>query len=288
MTAFGRSKVDDGRYEVCLEMASVNKRHLDISVRLPGGYQEADELVRRELSSKVLRGQVVVTITIKPIAAELSIPHINWSWLDGRMKALQAICTKYDCGYSHEEACLDLWSRDECFCRESEAISPELETLIKRALESAYEQFDAKRRQEGEFLVEDLRRRATVLRDAILTISEGSQGQVDQIKVRLQELLARHVPSLSLDDRVLREVVLYADKADISEEISRIVHHLNHLEDVLSQEGTCGKLLEFILQELLREFNTLGAKTALATVSTAVVVAKTELEKMREQVQNVE
>ena len=119
-------------------------------------------------------------------------------------------------------------------------------------------------------------------------IAEKTVGTVEHIQQRLTEVLKKHVPTMLSDDRVLREVVLYADKADVSEELARIDHHLDHIAKVIEQPAAAGKLLEFILQELLREFNTLGAKTTVSDVSTIVVLAKTELEKMREQVQNAE
>ena len=288
MTAFGRAKVDDGRYEVSLEMASVNKRHLEVSIRLPSGFQEVDGPLRREVSSRVSRGQVTVSVMIRPIVSELCVPKINWAWVEGRMVALKAICEEYESPFPRDKACLEVWDHAESYCGEPEVVSPELEELVKKAFYNAYESFDEKRRAEGAFLAADLRARVETLCQTLAMISEASKGQVDLIKVRLQDLVAKHVPSLATDDRVLREVVLYADKADCSEEIARIDHHLNHLKEAFTHEGPQGKLLEFILQELLREFNTLGAKTIVKTVSTATVLAKTELEKMREQVQNVE
>jgi uncharacterized protein (TIGR00255 family) len=288
MTAFGRAKVSNGRYEVVLDIVSVNKRHLEINLRMPFGYQEAEAMLRRELFQKVMRGQITLTVSIRPIAAEITAAAINWPWVEGQMEALSKICSKYGCQNPHERACFELWKQEECFCKESIELTSEIETLLKDGLSKAFTQFDSKRRAEGQFLALDLRTRGEVLKEALCLITESTKGHVERIKDHLQELLTQYVPTLSSEDRVLREIVLYADKSDVSEEIARIRHHMDHFSEVLQQEESCGKLLEFILQELLREFNTLGAKTSLTNVSTAVVLAKTELEKMREQVQNVE
>jgi uncharacterized protein (TIGR00255 family) len=288
MTGFGRAKVDNGCHEAIVEISSVNKRHLDISFRLPREYQQVEGSLRRELSAKLCRGQVNVGVTIRPLEASAAIHPINWPKIEGQLEMLRQISERLGCPIPTERATLELWREQMGAEGEREEGIPEIEALILKGVQESFVIFDSKRLSEGVFLADDIRKRATILREMKEQIAQKLVGQVDQIRQRLTELLEKNVPSLASDDRVLREVVLYADKADVSEELSRIDHHLNHVEKVLQEDTAAGKLLEFILQELLREFNTLGAKTSLSEVSTIVVLAKTELEKMREQVQNVE
>ena len=288
MTGFGRAKVDNGRMEVIVEISSVNKRHLDLSFRLPRGYQQLEGALRRELSAKLFRGQVNIGISVRPLDAATASLLLDWPKIDGQLEMLRQIAEHLQCPVPTERAAFELWrarleeegEREECL--------PETEGLILKGVQEAVALFDSRRMAEGAFLADDLRKRFLLLRQMKGEIAHKMEGCVDLIRVRLTELLEKHVPSLASDDRVLREVVLYADKADVSEELARIDHHLDHVEKVFDDKAPAGKLLEFILQELLREFNTLGAKTSVSDVSTTVVLAKTELEKMREQVQNVE
>ncbi len=288
MTGFGRAKVENGQYEVAVEISSVNKRHLDISFRLPREYQQVEGTLRRALATKLFRGQVTIGIAVQPIAATACIPTIDWVKIDSHVHALQQICNRLSCSVSTERAAFELWRGLLGEGGQRVEALPEVEELILKGVQTAFAVFDSRRADEGLFLADDLRKRLAILRTMKADIANAMVGHVEQIRQRLTDLVEKYVPSLASDDRVLREIVLYADKADVSEELARIDHHLDHMKKVLQESSPAGKLLEFILQELLREFNTLGAKTTVSAVSTVVVLAKTELEKMREQVQNVE
>jgi uncharacterized protein (TIGR00255 family) len=288
MTGFGRAKVGNGRYEVIVEISSVNKRYLEISFRLPREYQQLEGSLRRELSAKLFRGQVSVGISVQPLEASAAIPPINWPKIEGQLEVLRQISGRLGISVPTEQAVFEIWRVQLELEGEREEIIPEIEALILRGVQDAFILFDSRRFSEGVFLADDLYKRAALLREMKDQIAQKMVGHVDLIRQRLTELVEKNVPSLASDDRVFREVVLYADKADVSEELSRIDHHLSHVEKVLQEPAAAGKLLEFIFQELLREFNTLGAKTSISDVSTIVLLAKTELEKMREQVQNVE
>lgn len=288
MTGYGRAKATNKRYEVAAEISSVNKRYIDFSIRLPHGYQQVEATLRKELSSKIFRGQVNVAITVHPLDPSLAIPPINWPKIEGELSLLRQISERVGCQFSAERAAFELWQQQMENEKGEEEIDPETEGLITKALLNAFAFFDERRLSEGVFLRNDLQERAKTLQGLKVDIEQKVSGQVESIRQRLSALLEKHVPSLASDDRVLREVVLYADKADVSEELARIGHHLDHVDKTLNAPAPAGKLLEFVLQELLREFNTLGAKAVQSEVSTAVVLAKTELEKMREMVQNVE
>jgi uncharacterized protein (TIGR00255 family) len=286
MTGFGRAVESDGRYEVTVEISSVNKRHLDLTIRLPRGYQQAELAIRQSLAAHLHRGQVTLSVSIRTLAPSVQVPTVDISQLKEQLSSLRAMAEAVGAPVPLEKALFELWRR-QLEETEVEAL-PEVGALIARATEKAVTDLDRRREDEGKALAKDIQKRLGVLRDLKQKIAEKSVGHVDRIRQRLTELVAKYVPTLASDDRVLREVVLYADKADVSEELARIDHHVEQANKAFATDGPKGKLLEFVLQELLREFNTLGAKTDDAEVSTAVVIAKTELEKMREQVQNVE
>ena len=286
MTGFGRAVESDGRHEVTVEISSVNKRHLDVTLRLPKGYQQAELGIRQTLAAHLHRGQVTVSASIRTLVPSHQVSEVDVAQLKEQLASLSAMAEAVGAPVPIERALFELWRRR---LEETEVESvPEIGALIVRATEKAVADLDVRRGEEGVALAKDIQKRLGVLRDLKQKIAEKSVGHVDRIRQRLTELVAQYVPSLASDDRILREVVLYTDKSDVSEELARIDHHVDQANKAFATEGSIGKLLEFVLQELLREFNTLGAKTDDAEVSTAVVIAKTELEKMREQVQNVE
>lgn len=287
MTAFGRSKKNDGRYQVAIEISSVNRRHAEIVIKLPLGYQELEPLVRKELASRVGRGQVTVSAHIEPMNLEALVPPPNWQRIEAQATVAQEIGKRLGVTIRMEKVAIELWK--ESLTHEGVRECADVASLLLAAFNDAFSEFDSKKKEEGSSLTKDITARLLQLRTFTKKIAEQSKGQVEVIRGKIIALLQGVVSeALIMDERVMREVVLQADKADISEELTRIQHHLNHFEKSLEETQPLGKLLEFILQELLREFNTLGAKSALPEVSTLVVLAKTELEKVREQTQNVE
>jgi uncharacterized protein (TIGR00255 family) len=288
MTAYGRARLDNTRYEVTVELSSVNKRHLDIVCRLPREYQYFEVALRRELSKNISRGQVTVSVFVRPLEKGVAVPLLNWPWIDGQKDVLLQVAERVGCNIPLENLCMELWRHDSCFL-ENKELSAEVEGLILKAVAEAFTSFDEHRKEEGRFLQKEFEEKISLLRQARASISRETENHAEQIRKRLIDLVGKHVSeALVHDDRFHREVVLQADRADVSEELSRIEHHLDHAQRVCADNKPAGKVLEFVLQELLREFNTLGSKTMHAEVSTAVIMAKTELEKMREQVQNVE
>jgi uncharacterized protein (TIGR00255 family) len=285
MTGFGRAVERDGRYEAAVEITSVNKRHLDVVVKLPRGCAQDEAAVRQTIASKFHRGQITVAVSIRACASSAKA-SFDADLLNAQVASLRTMAEAIGAQAPVEEALLELWRRqldEDCV-----EISPEVEGLIVRAVARAADELDMKRADEGKALVTDIKGRLKTLEALKNRIAERAVGHVERIRQRLVDIVSRYVPTMASDDRVLREVVLYADKADVSEELARISHHIEQMGKALAEKGPIGKMVEFMLQELLREFNTLGAKTDDAEVSTAVVVAKTELEKMREQIQNVE
>ena len=287
MTAYGRAKAQNDSHEISVEISSVNKRNLDVQVRLPKELQSEETLVRKEVGAHVVRGHITVQVSWNCLTFVKTAPPINWAWVDGQKEVVSQIAEKLEIQAPLDKLCLALWNDSRAYLDTKEELIARVGPVLVQALHKALGSFDEHREREGKVLKEDFSKRISFLYEAREKIGSLSEKASEHVRDRLKGLLAEHVPGLAEDDRFYREVVLFADKADVSEELVRIDHHLHDLKKAI-EEKTSGKLIEFLLQELLREFGTLGAKTPHAEVSTAVVLAKTEISKMREQVANVE
>jgi len=288
MTAYGRAYAQDSSNEICVEISSVNKRNLDVHVRLPKELQSEETSIRKEVGSRLVRGHVTVQITWNSLAS-LKLSHpVNWAWVDAQREVASQIAERFGIEVPLEKLCLSLVADSRSYLDTKDEIVAGMRPLLLEALHAAINSFDLHREREGSALKEDFLKRVSLLALARQNIGALSEKSSEYVRDRLKALLVEHVPELTTDDRLYREVVLLSDKADVSEELVRIDHHLKDLADAIQSTESSGKLIEFILQELLREFSTLGAKTPYSDVSRAVVRAKTEIAKMKEQVANVE
>lgn len=287
MTAFGAAKKQDDKFQISVEISSVNRRHAELVVKLPPGYQELEQIIRKELLEKIGRGQVTVSIDITMCDLAEIKSTINWPWINAQASIIHEIGEHLGATVKPDRIALELWKLSLLHSQEKDCTG--VTSLLLQVLQEAYLAFDAQKKADGASLEKDFTARISILRAYAQKITALTSSQVEEIRKKITSLLKEVVSEpFTSDERVMREVVLQADKADVSEELVRIEHHLQHFDKVILEKKPCGKLLEFILQELLREFNTLGSKTVLSEVSTLVVLGKTELEKIREQVQNVE
>ncbi len=290
MTGYGRSSltVPAGRLEV--EIQGVNRRHLEMSLSLPKQFLPFEGSIRKWVAELVARGQINLSLLWKPhgkdgvqIDVDLGLAR---ALKEGWEKVAKELGVK-------GEVTLEMLSQEDILIPEKkvgESIEKELQTCVERALEL----FDEAKRAEGRALGKDFVSRISLLGKLIAKIEGHAQDAVrktrEKLSQRLNDLFSTHVEN---EEKVLKEVALFAEKIDITEEIVRFKSHLQTFDDVLKKpllgvESAKGKRLEFLLQELHREMNTIGSKSADTVVSQTVVDAKCELEKMRESVQNIE
>lgn len=260
-----------------------NKKSLDLVVKLPSIISEFEPVLRKLVSSAFLRGAVTVSVRVEERVGFESTS------VQKRFDCIKKAVDQCHLKVSDSDLLHALFCSSELFSSQNEfdkeILLQHVEVVVKKAIQMAEEA----RRQEGLFLQKDFLERKKTLENILVQIESLTKNVVGQQVERLQSLLSKYIQEpISTDERLLKEVVLFADKVDISEEVSRLKHHFVHLQTVLTEEGPIGKKIDFLFQELLREFSTLGAKTSQAEVSFLVVQAKTELDKMREQVQNVE
>lgn len=292
MTAYGRANLPWGGGDLVAEIQSVNRRFLEVNCQFPTEWSAFEYEVRQQLAKKIKRGALTVRLSCSFQGQAASFAQIHafaekWNSLSKELGGTDL----------EPNFLLTLYAQQECSPALSrhipalDAVRPELTTLIEEALE----RFIAMRSTEGKALAEDIGARI----EAITNYLEVIQGRTSVAPERYRQKLQDKLKELALlsspeqEERLVREVALYSERIDTAEEITRAHSHLKQMKELLAatpaQDGhSAGNLFNFLLQELQREFNTLGSKSADAETSQLVVLCKAEIERIREQVQNVE
>ena len=288
MTGFGASRVPLNGATLCVEMGGVNRKQTEIAVSLPRAWAELETRVRDLVAHAISRGRLNITITLQSGAHAPGAIAINPSKLDSLTARLRELEEKLG---RPVEPTLDALVRLGIIAEESESDIPcdaawqALEPALKEALQA----FLTLRAQEGENLRRDLLNRLATLREYRERIVSQAQGVTARHREALMKRLQESgLPLPADDERLIKEIALFADKCDISEEVTRLQSHLNQFARICDQQEAIGRTLDFLCQEIFRELNTTGSKANDAGLAQLVVSAKTELEKIREQVQNVE
>ena len=288
MTGYGRGyRLEDGiGYEV--EMRSVNNRFLDITVRLPAGWVSLEERIKRVIQSMVRRGRVDVFVQLRTEQSSRRKVTVDWSVAESVVRAAREMKEHFALDGSLSVS--DLFHVPEVISIEEAPLDPEsCSAPLLEAVREAGSNLVEMREKEGAALAEDLVSRAEVLGKRLMEIRVRAPRVVDDYRRRLEARLKEWMEGASLDEsRLMMEAALYAEKADIDEELTRLESHLNQLRQLLSSDEPVGRRLDVLLQEMNREINTIGSKANDGQISLWVVDCKSELEKMREQVQNIE
>ncbi len=289
MTAFARAETKEETLMVSIEMRAYNSRHLDLVLRVPQPYNMLENKVKTIISNWVTRGRLEASIQIHDTSNEAYAFEANLPRAKAYHRALKQLKSSFNIA---GDISLDLLAgAGEIIIagemdKNPDKVWPAIEACLLRALED----LDAMRRQEGQYLADDLIQRINYIKQCILNIEQESSDLVSYYQERLKtriEALTKGLVELD-PDRIAQEAALLADKVDISEEIVRACSHIEQFLSIVDSDEPAGRKLNFLLQELNREVNTIGAKTGKALVSHLVVDIKTELEKIREQVQNIE
>jgi len=290
MTGFGAAPLPAGPVEASLEIRSVNGRHLKLNLRLPSGFEGAEEPLRTLLASRLRRGSVDVALRIEGASGAGSALEIDEERVRAVLDAWRAISERFSVP---GEIDLALLSRAERILVERAPRPAELvtATALESAAEAALDQLIGMREAEGARIAEDFRARIDALARRLDAVEELSPRRLGRERDRLRAAVAELTADIELDDdRLAREIALLADKWDLGEEIVRARAHLEAFEGLLEAPGdeAVGKRLGFLGQELLREINTIGSKANDAAIQHEVVEMKNEVETLREQIENVE
>jgi uncharacterized protein (TIGR00255 family) len=288
MTGYAEAAVCRGDIAITVELRSVNSRFLDLSLKMPYGGAELEERARALITRRIERGRVEAKVRIDQPAAAGAAFEIDLPRARAAAEALQRLNAELGLG---SPPSLELVVGVGGVLKPA-ASEPEAELLwplLEEALEQALDGLEAMRRQEGGHIAADLTRRLEAVRSALEAIRQEAAGLLPLAQERLKERLAALTQGVvELDPaRIAQEAAFLADRSDISEEIVRAESHLNQFHAIMAAPEPAGRRLNFLLQELNREFNTMGSKIGSAAAAHRVVEVKSELEKIREQVQNI-
>jgi len=291
MTGFGRSEITEGERKYIVELKSVNNRYLDINIKMPKKFNAFESAIRSELKSYMKRGKVDVYISYE-----------DFSQSESKVKYNKAIAQEYynflkemsdDFGLDNDVRISVLSRFPEVFTMEEEELDEEeVWSGIKKALDLAGAQFLESRKREGEFLSKDLTEKLSGMLENVEFITERSPQIIEEYKGKLREKIQDLLEDKQIDEnRLAMEVTLYADKVCVDEELTRLRSHIEATRDALKvgdDKDGIGRKLDFLAQEMNREANTILSKSTDLKISDRGIALKTDIEKVREQIQNIE
>ena len=291
MTGFGRSEITEGERKYIVELKSVNNRYLDINIKMPKKFNAFESAIRSELKSYMKRGKVDVYISYE-----------DFSQSESKVKYNKAIAQEYynflkemsdDFGLDNDVRISVLSRFPEVFTMEEEELDEEeVWSGIKKALDLAGAQFLESRKREGEFLSKDLTEKLSGMLENVEFITERSPQIIEEYKGKLREKIKDLLEDKQIDEnRLAMEVTLYADKVCVDEELTRLRSHIEATREALKvgdDKDGIGRKLDFLAQEMNREANTILSKSTDLKISDRGIALKTDIEKVREQIQNIE
>ena len=288
MTGYGRSVETRNGREFTVEVRSVNNRYLDCAVRLPRLVAFGEDAVKQAVKNTISRGKVDVFVSVRSEGGEQGTVTLNTALAEGYLAAMRQMAETF--GLENDVKVSDLSRLPEVFTVDKpevdeEALLADLMAVANEALAG----YDAMRTTEGAALDHDLRSRGARILELVGQVEKQSPKTVSDYRARLEAKLREVLANTAIDEsRILTEAAIFADKVAVDEETVRLRSHLNQMNTMLDNGGAVGRKLDFLLQEMNREANTIGSKCTDVAVARIVVDIKAELEKIREQVQNVE
>ncbi|AKF94446.1 YicC/YloC family endoribonuclease [Brevibacillus laterosporus] len=289
MTGYGRKEIERGSMRLTVEMRAVNHRFCEIIVRLPKIWTMYEERVKKRIATKVRRGRVDVTVSLEAVRDESSEVQVDWNTAQFYVAAANQLVERF--GLPETLHVKDLMRMPGVLIEASvpELSDEEVEQLLDEATDAALAELYVMKSTEGNLLQLDLIRRLEYIKSTTYTLQDIAPEVREQYRNRLKNRLDEIMEDHMLDEsKIFQEVALFAEKADISEEITRLLSHCEQFLEQIHSSEIIGRKLDFLLQEMNREANTIASKANHLQIQRLAVEVKTELEKMREQVQNVE
>ena len=288
MTGYGRAAATVNGREFTVELRSVNNRYLDCNVKLPRALSFAEEAVKQAVKNAISRGKVDVFITMRSENSDDTKITLNTAVLEGYLAAMTKMAESYavsnDISVSLLSKMPDVFSVEKPEVDEQQLLA-DLMQVVGQALAG----YDAMRTTEGKALEHDLRSRGAAIEEMVSQVEAGNGQTVADYRARLEAKLKEVLASTTIDEsRILTEAAIFADKVAVDEETVRLRSHLQQMYTMLTGGGAVGRKLDFLLQEMNRETNTIGSKCTDVRLARIVVDMKAELEKIREQTQNIE
>lgn len=288
MTGFGRSKTVEDGYEILVEIKSVNHRYFEYSSRIARPFQFLDEKVKQLCKQSIARGKVEVGVSISDNSENSVTLELNEAYANAYIAALKKLSEKYK--LKNDLKLSSVVNNSELFTvKKSETDEERLTGLVCRTVTDAIDSFNAMRAAEGEKLATDVTERAGYILERVAEVEKRSPETVKEYRERLENKIKELLGDTNVDEqRLLTETAIFADKIAVAEETVRLRSHISALLSLFDTGGDIGKKLDFIVQEMNRETNTIGSKAQDIEIGKIVVDIKSEIEKIREQIQNIE
>lgn len=288
MTGFGRACKEIDGYMITVEIKSVNHRYFEFSCRCPRQYGFIDDKIKSFINSKVARGKIECFVGIEALNTESADVVVNNTLASAYVKALKELSDNYGLKEDFGASTVARFP-DVLIVRKSEEDENKIWQLVKTVADEAVEKFIEMRKVEGKRMYDDVYSRSQFILDTVSFIEERSPQTVKEYNDKLVERVHELLGDVSLDEsRLLQEVAIYADKVAVAEETVRLRSHISQLRDFISSDEAVGRKLDFLIQEINRETNTIGSKCNDVEIARKVVDVKAEIEKIREQIQNIE
>ncbi len=288
MTGFGRAKQEINGLDITVEIKSVNHRYFEFSARIPKVYNFLEEKIKSALSSNISRGKVEVSVLVDDNTENATVVEINREYANAYISALKKLSKEYK--IKNDIKASSFAGNSDIFKVKRQVLDDEVvEQSVLTVLKTAVDNFIEMRTVEGERLVDDVKSRTAFILEKVEFIEKRSPETVKAYKERIEQKVKELLEDTTIDEqRILTEVAIFADKVAVAEETVRLRSHIKQFEDLLDSDAAVGRKLDFIVQEMNRETNTIGSKAQDIEIAHTVVDIKSEIEKIREQIQNME
>ena len=288
MTGYGSAKGMAEGLEISVELKSVNNRYLDVSVRMPRGFLFAEERLKAAVQAHISRGKVDVFVSINSAAAGDMAVKVNEPLLKGYIEAIEHISKEY--GLANDLTALSASRFADVLSVEKKELDAEaISEGIIRVAEEALSDFDVMRLREGEKLREDVLSRVETIGTLVAAVEEKAPETVAEYRRRLYQKMEEVLGTAGIEEgRILAEAAVFADHVAVDEETVRLRSHMDQLRAMMNGASPIGRKTDFLIQEFNREANTIGSKCQNTEIAYTVVDIKAEIEKIREQIQNIE
>lgn len=288
MTGFGRGKVCDVDFNITVEIKSVNHKYFEYSTRMPRSFQFADDALKTLCQQKIARGKVELSVQFEDLSSNSIELSVNTAYADAYIAALHKFAKDYK--LKDDIKASSIVGNSEIFTIKKRDFDEEkIKSMLIAATTEALDNFVAARALEGQRLVDDVKSRANYILNQVDFIEERSPQTVKEYREKIEARMRELIGDVQIDEaRLITETAIFADKIAVAEETVRLRSHIASLCSMLDEGGVIGRKLDFFVQEMNRETNTIGSKCQDMEITKVVVDIKSEIEKIREQIQNIE
>ncbi len=288
MTGFGRAVKELDGYVITVELKSVNHRYFEFSSRIPRQYGFLDDKIKSYINSKVSRGKVECFVGIEALNTDAAEVVVNNTLASAYVKALKEIEETYDLKCDYGASTVSRYP-DVLVVKKAEEDEEKIWSYVKETADEAIDKFIEMRKAEGEKMFCDIDSRADIILSNVEYVEKRSPETVKEYNDKLVERVHELIGDVTLDEaRIIQEVAVFADKVAVAEETVRLRSHISQLKEFIKSDEPVGRKMDFLVQEINREANTIGSKANDVDIARKVVDIKAEVEKIREQIQNIE